>query len=129
MSEDRFDHIFIQPASFDASFAFYRDALGWEVKYEWGGPGEPKGANLSSGTMTVVLAEDHASEDKSKSHGINGTRPTIHLAVEDVMARYEEVNGTGFALFPPQRTHWGTVWFVARDPDGNLVAFEQKVGR
>jgi len=128
MSQDRFDHVFIQPESFDASLSFYRDGLGWEVRYEWGGPGQPRGANLSSGTMTVVLAEDHPSEDNSKSHGINGTRPTIHLAVEDVMARYEEVSKTGFALFPPQRTHWGTVWFVARDPDGNLVAFEQKGG-
>ena len=29
------------------------------------------------------------------------------------------------ALFAPEPTHWGTRWFVARDPDGNLIAFEQ----
>ena len=22
-------------------------------------------------------------------------------------------------------THWGTRWFVVKDPDGNLIAFEQ----
>jgi len=26
---DRFDHVFIEPAWFDASLAFYRDTLGW----------------------------------------------------------------------------------------------------
>jgi hypothetical protein len=30
------------------------------------------------------------------------------------------------ALFAPEATHWGTRWFVARDPDGNLIAFEQR---
>ena len=76
--------------------------------------------------MTVVIAEDHPTEDKSKSHGINGTRPTLHIAVKDVHAKYSEVSKSGRALFEPQQNHWGTTWFVAQDPDGNLVAFEQK---
>jgi uncharacterized glyoxalase superfamily protein PhnB len=125
MSTDRFDHVFIQPESYDTSLAFYRDALGWEVEFSWGEPGTPRGAGLSSGQMTVVIAEDHPTDDKSKSHGINGTRPTIHLAVADVDARYKEVAKSGSALFAPQKSHWGTRWFVAKDPDGNLIAFEQ----
>jgi hypothetical protein len=48
MASDRFDHVFVEPASSDVSLAFYRDALGWS-------------------------------------------------------------------------------WFVARDPDGNLIAFEQRL--
>ena len=128
MSKDRFDHIFIQPGSFDASLAFYRDSLGWEVMFSWGEPGLPRGAGLSSGGMTVVIAEDHPADDKSKTHGVSGTRPTIHLAVEDVHARYEEIQRCGRALFAPQRNHWGSTWFVAQDPDGNLIAFEQREG-
>ena len=126
MNPDRFDHVFIQPSSFEASLAFYRDGLGWQVQFAWGTEGQPRGACLTSGAMTVVLAEDHPTDDDSKSHGINGVRPTIHLDVEDVQARYTEVNKSGRALFPPQPTHWGTLWFVAQDPDGNLIAFEQK---
>ena len=76
--------------------------------------------------MMIVLAEDHSSQDKSKTHGINGTRPTLHLAVDDVDARYLEVSKNGGALFPPESTHWGTRWFLASDPDGNLIAFEQR---
>ena len=127
MADDRFDHIFIEPTSFDASLTFYRDSLGWQVLFSWGGEGSPRGAGLrSGGGMSVVLAERHPAVDHSKSHGINGTRPTVHVLVADIQARYEAVRQSGAALFAPERNHWGTTWFVARDPDGNLVAFEQK---
>jgi uncharacterized glyoxalase superfamily protein PhnB len=125
---DRFDHIFIQPSSFGASLAFYRHVLGCSVQFAWGGNGAPRGAGLSSGAMTVVLlAEPHPATDHSKSHGINGTRPTLHLRVDDVQARHAELHASGQALFAPERSHWGAWWFVARDPDGNLIAFEQSV--
>jgi uncharacterized glyoxalase superfamily protein PhnB len=126
MTQDRFDHVFVQPSSFDASLAFYRDALGWKVVFSWGENGEPRGVSLSSGAMSIVLAESHPADDKSKSHGINGTRPTIHLLVENIDQRYEQVSKAGAALFAPEATHWGTRWFVAKDPDGNLIAYEQK---
>jgi uncharacterized glyoxalase superfamily protein PhnB len=130
MEADRFDHLFVQPASYDASLAFYRDTLGWTVRHDWGGAGQPRGAVLASaGGMGLVLAEPHAADDHSKSHGINGTRPTLHLAVDDVDARYAELAARGAALFAPEATHWGTRWFVARDPDGNLIAFEQRDAR
>lgn len=126
MPQDRFDHVFVEPGSFDASLRFYRDALGWAVAYAWGEAGEPRGACLTSGDMSIVIAEPHPAADHSKSHGINGTRPTVHLVVDAIEQRYAEVAKSGAALFPPEKTHWGTVWFVARDPDGNLIAFEQK---
>ena len=128
MSQDRFDHVFLQPSSFEESLAFYRDSLGWQVLFSWGGNGAPRGAGLGSGAMTIVIAEHHSAEDKSKSHGINGTRPTLHLRVEDINQRYAALSKSGSTLFPPERNHWGTLWFVARDPDGNLIAFEQKDG-
>lgn len=126
MSPERFDHVFVEPASFDASIAFYRDVLGWSVRFAWGGNCEPRGAGLvSEGGMAIVLAEAHPAADRSKSHGINGTRPTLHLRVDDIDARHAALAARGAALFAPEATHWGTRWFVARDPDGNLIAFEQ----
>jgi len=124
MTRDRFDHVFVQPGSFDASLSFYRDSLGWEVQFSWGEDGAPRGVSLSSGAMTLVLAETHPTNDKSKTHGINGTCPTIHLAVENIDQRYQELRSV--ALFAPEATHWGSRWFVAKDPDGNLIAFEQR---
>ena len=128
MPHDRFDHLFVEPASFDASLAFYRDGLGWAPLFSWGGGGEPRGVCLASGEMRIVLAEPHPAQDKSKTHGINGTRPTLHLRVDDVDQRHAELAAKGLALFAPEHTHWGTRWFVARDPDGNLIAFEQPDG-
>ena len=127
MTQDRFDHVFVQPSSFNASLAFYRDAPGWKVMYSWGESGEPRGASLSSGAMSIVLAEPHPADDNSKSRGLNGTRPTIHLLVANVDERYEQVSATGAALFAPEAMHWGTRWFVAEDPDGNLIAYEQRI--
>jgi catechol 2,3-dioxygenase-like lactoylglutathione lyase family enzyme len=126
MPHDRFDHLFVQPASFDTSLAFYRDALGWPVLFDWGGPGQPRGACLGTEAMRIVLAEPHAADDKSKTYGINGTRPTLHLRVDSIDARHAELAAAGLALFAPEPTHWGTRWFVAKDPDGNLIAFEQE---
>ena len=126
MSVDRFDHVFVEPGAFESSLAFYRDTLGWNMSFAWGGDGEPRGAALRSGDMGIVIAEPHPAADKSKSHGINGTRPTLHLSVPDIDRRYAEL--AAVALFPPEATHWGTRWFVVRDPDGNLIAFEQPAG-
>ncbi len=127
MAEDRFDHVFIEPGSFDASLAFYRDVLGWPLLFSWGDDGSPRGAGLrSEGGTGVVLAERHAAADHSKSHGVHGTRPTLHLQVSDIHARHAALAASGTTLFAPERNHWGTLWFVARDPDGNLIAFEQK---
>jgi catechol 2,3-dioxygenase-like lactoylglutathione lyase family enzyme len=92
MAKDRFDHVFVEPTSFDASLAFYRGALGWTERFSWGGNGEPRGVSLASpGGMAIVLAEPHPATDHSKSHGINGTQPTLHLMVDDIEARHAEL--------------------------------------
>ncbi|HEU5295665.1 MAG TPA: MOSC domain-containing protein [Burkholderiaceae bacterium] len=44
MAHDQFDPVFIEPSSYDASLAFYRDGLGWQVLFAWGRDGEPRGA-------------------------------------------------------------------------------------
>ena len=124
-SADRFDHLFVEPASFDAAVAFYRDGLGWAERHAWGGAGEPRGIALDGGGVSIVLAERHAADDHSKSHGVAGVRPTVHLVVDDLDARHAALAAKGLALFAPEATHWGVRWFVVRDPDGNLIAFEE----
>jgi len=126
MTPDRFDHLFVQPGAFDASLAFYRDVLGWPLQFAWGGENQPRGASLGTDAVRIVIAESHPAADHSKSHDINGARPTLHLMVDDLDARYAQLAASGAALFAPEATHWGTRWFVVRDPDGNLIAFEQQ---
>lgn len=121
---DRFDHLFIEPASFDAALAFYRDTLGWSIDFQWGDEGTPRGAQLNGGGVRLVIAEDHPAEDHSKSGGIHGHRPTLHLRVDDLDARYQSLSDRSIVVVHPEATHWGTRWFVLRDPDGNLIAYE-----
>ena len=122
---DRFHHLFIRPADFDASLAFYRDVLGWAVTEDWGGNGKGRGAALSGGGMKVVLAERPA---ESKGDGADSHGPDVHLDIHDIDERYRALPKGTHVVIEPQATHWGTRWFVVRDPDGNLIAFEELHG-
>ena len=114
---DRFHHLFISPSNLEKSLAFYRDTLGWKVVRKWGGNGAGRGFVLSGGGIEVVLAENE---------GESGTpAPTVHIDVHDLDARFKSLPKGTQVVTKPEATHWGTRWFVVRDPDGNLIAFEE----
>ena len=113
---DRFHHLFIAPSDFEKSLAFYRDTLGWKVTRTWGGNGSGRGMVLSGGGIELVLSE--------KDRG-SGTRPAVHLDIHDLDARFRALPPGTNVVTKPEATPWGTRWFVVRDPDGNLIAFEE----
>lgn len=119
---DRFHHLFITPGDFDASVAFYRDVLGWSVTDTWGGNGSGRGASLSGGAVKVVIAEKHA--EGAADEGLGSARPNVHLDIHDVDKRFDNLPKGAHVVREPEETHWGTRWFVVKDPDGNLIAFE-----
>ncbi|MEO7744348.1 MAG: VOC family protein [Usitatibacter sp.] len=123
---DRFHHLFITPEDFDASLAFYRDVLGWSVTDTWGGNGKARGLSLSGGGVKVVIVE-RASES-SAAKGPGSARPNVHLDIHDIDKRFAKVPKGAHIVREPEETHWGTRWFVVRDPDGNLIAFEEVHG-
>ena len=122
---DRFHHLFIRPADFEASLAFYRDVLGWSVTDTWGGNGMERGAALSGGGVKVVLAERRA---ESTGNGSESNGPDVHLDIHDIDERFRSLPKGTHVVIEPQSTHWGTRWFVVRDPDGHLIAFEELYG-
>jgi catechol 2,3-dioxygenase-like lactoylglutathione lyase family enzyme len=123
---DRFHHLFIRPVDFEASLAFYRDVLGWSVGTTWGGNGKERGAVLSGGGVKVVIAERPA---ESSAGGGDLARPQVHLDIHDIDARFRSLPKGVHVVIEPEPTSWGTRWFVVRDPDGNLIAFEELHGR
>jgi len=129
MANDRFDHLFIAPSDFGRAVAFYRDSLGWTPVATWGGDGEPRGVILDGGTIEIVLAERHDTDDHSWSHGMNEHRPTVHLRVDNLDERFRELSSVAEVVVKPESTHWGTRWFVVKDPDGNLIAYEQPLSK
>jgi catechol 2,3-dioxygenase-like lactoylglutathione lyase family enzyme len=124
---DRFHHLFIQPANFDESLAFYRDILGWSVTEDWGDNGTQRGARLSGGGIEIVIAQRSGAATAKSEAGV--ARPTVHLDIHDIDTRFREVPKGAHVVTEPEATHWGTRWFVVRDPDGNLIAFEEVHGR
>lgn len=123
---DRFHHLFITPDDFDRSLAFYRDTLGWEVTETWGGKGQARGAVLSGGGVKVVLGERVA--ETTGDEGLGAAKPNLHLDIHDVNKRFARIPRGDHVVRAPESTHWGTRWFVLKDPDGNLIAFEQLHG-
>jgi catechol 2,3-dioxygenase-like lactoylglutathione lyase family enzyme len=123
----RFDHIFIAPKDWDSSFKFYHEILGWRVVSSWGEGSQERGAVLKSAEgMTVVIAEEHADMgDNAWISGFNGHRPTIHLNVPSVDNFYSELIDKNSVVIKPEDIHWGGRWTVLKDPDDNLIAFNQ----
>jgi catechol 2,3-dioxygenase-like lactoylglutathione lyase family enzyme len=119
---DRFHHLFFRTADFDKSLAFYRDTLGWDVTETWGGDGEARGAILSGGGVKVVIAEQHKDRKEEMP------APEVHLDIHDIDKRFSAMPKGDHVVTPPSATHWGTRWFVVRDPDGNMIAFEEVHG-
>jgi catechol 2,3-dioxygenase-like lactoylglutathione lyase family enzyme len=123
---DRFHHLYIEPVDYDASLAFYRDVLGWTVTEDWHAEGGNRGAVLSGGGMKVVLAERNGAAPPADA---SGSRPSIHLDIHDIDARFRALPKGAHVVSEPEPTHWGTRWFVVRDPDGNRIAFEEVHGK
>ena len=120
---DRFHHVLVTPSDFDKSVAFYRDVLGWVESGKWGAPGAGRGVMLSGGGMKIVIAEKAA--EGHADEGLGSIHPNIHLDIHDLDARFAALPKGTHVVKAPETTEWGTRWFVVRDPDGNLIAFEE----
>ncbi len=123
---DRFHHLFITPADFDASLAFYKEVLGWSVTDTWGGPGAGRGVALTGGGIKVVIAEKTSVGPTDE--GLGAGRPNVHLDIHDIDKRFAKMAKGAHVVREPEDTHWNTRWFVVKDPDGNLIAFEEVHG-
>jgi len=123
----KFDHLFIAPRDWDKSFKFYKDTLGWKVVSSWGEGTKERGAVLKSDQgMGVVIAEEHDNMgDQAWEKGFNGTRPTVHVNIDNVDQFFEKLPKGDHVVIKPETIHWGGRWVVLKDPDGNLIAFNQ----
>jgi len=120
---DRFDHLYIEPADFDASLKFYREVLGWQVMSEWRSGSGSRGVQLSGGAIRLVLAEH--SGLVTPRPGDRSHAPVIHLDIHDADARFAKIPPGDHIVTAPENNHWGTRCFVVRDPDGNRLAFNE----
>ncbi|MBL0124032.1 MAG: VOC family protein [Betaproteobacteria bacterium] len=123
---DRFHHFFIAQKDFDASLMFYRDTLGGKMMSEWTDNFGKRGAQLSGGGIKVVIAEEHgAMEMRDIAAKAHAHSATLHLDIHDPNARFAQIPAGNHVVIPPEDNNRGRRWFVVKDPDGNLIAFNE----
>lgn len=126
MISDRFDHLYICPRDYDVSLAFYVDVLGWRVLEAWSDDSGARGCEVSGGGVRIVIAEGVTNDESGDDPMIAGGRFTLHLDIHNLQKRFATIPAGDHIVRAPEPTHWGGTWFVVRDPDGNLIAFNDR---
>jgi uncharacterized glyoxalase superfamily protein PhnB len=119
----------------DASVAFYRDCLGFEVRMDvgsgtmrWitmGPPGQPDTSLL----LAPPAADPGITEDERRTITemmAKGTFGWIMLATKDLDGAFERLQATGADIVQePTEQPYGIRDCAVRDPAGNLVRIQQ----
>lgn len=126
MIADRFDHLFISPRNFDESLAFYVEKLGWIITETWKGEDGARGCELSSSGVKLVLAERGGKGGYPWEGSAADGRLMLHLDIHNLQKRFDAVPRGEHVIRKPEPQKLGPDWFVLQDPDGNLIAFNDR---
>ncbi|WP_141881685.1 VOC family protein [Homoserinimonas aerilata] len=118
----------------DASLAFYRDALGLELRNEVANDGF-RWLTLSTAEqpeVEIVLSQPHAGRSQEDGDALaamlaKGELPGLLFRASDLDAAFEKVQASGNAeiLQEPTDQFWGVRDAAFRDPAGNMVRISQ----
>jgi catechol 2,3-dioxygenase-like lactoylglutathione lyase family enzyme len=120
----------------DASLAFWRDALGFEVrndvgegKMRWirvGAPGQPDTSILLAPPVVDPGVTDNERRTVAEMMA-KGTYGWILLATEDLDGIFERVQASGAEVVQePMAQDYGVRDCAFRDPAGNLVRIQER---
>jgi uncharacterized glyoxalase superfamily protein PhnB len=123
---------FIQVHDPDLALAFYRDALGLDVrndvareKFRWITVGSPSQPGMSI-VLTNYLNGSPADNDEIASLVAKGALGGLHFQTDDLDSAFKKVSAAGAEVVSePADQPWGTRDFAVRDPSGNLVRVDQ----
>jgi uncharacterized glyoxalase superfamily protein PhnB len=117
----------------DVALAFYRDALGLEVRldvardgFRWitvGAPSQP-GVEI---VLTNYLAGSPADNDALAGLLAKGALNGVHFQSDDLDATFERLRAAAAEIVQePADQPWGVRDGAVRDPSGNLVRIDQQ---
>jgi uncharacterized glyoxalase superfamily protein PhnB len=119
----------------DASLAFYRDVLGFEVRNEVGYSGMrwiTVGPPNQPGTSIVLyppFASPGITDDERRTIAemmAKGTYAMINLATEDLDGAFDRVQASDAEIVQePTEQPYGVRDFAVRDPAGNMVRIQE----
>jgi predicted enzyme related to lactoylglutathione lyase len=129
-------HCFIAVHDHDAALAFYRDALGLEirldVKYEgmrWVTMGPKEQPDVSI-VLEPPLADPNASQADRKVMSellAKGLLRGVNFATDNCDATFEHIRASGAEVMQePMDQAYGVRDCSFRDPSGNMIRFSQK---
>jgi len=118
----------------DASLAFYRDTLGFEVRNDvkyggmhWitvGPPGQPTSIVLYPPAATPGLTDDERAAIAEMM--AKGTYASINLATPDLDGAFERIQaGDAEVVQEPTDQPYGVRDCAFRDPSGNLIRIQE----
>jgi catechol 2,3-dioxygenase-like lactoylglutathione lyase family enzyme len=116
----------------DHALAFYRDALGLELRndvargdFRWitvGAASQPDVAIVLTNYLNGSPADGDAVAALVAKGALNG----VHFHTDDLDATFEKLRASGAEIVQePTNQPWGTRDFAVRDPSGNLVRIDQ----
>ena len=116
----------------DLALAFYRDALGLELRndvakgdFRWitvGAASQPGVAIVLTNYLNGSPADGDALAALVAKGALNG----VHFHTDDLDATFEKLRAAGAEIVQePTDQPWGTRDFAVRDPSGNLVRIDQ----
>lgn len=116
----------------DVALAFYRDALGLEVRsdvaresFRW----ITVGATSQPGVEVVLTNYLHGSPadgDAIATLVAKGAMNGVHFHTDDLNAAFERLRAHGAEIVEePTRQPWGVFDGAVRDPSGNLIRIDQ----
>lgn len=116
----------------DLALAFYRDALGLEVRndvaredFRWitvGAASQPDVAIVLTNYLNGSPADRGALAALLAKGALNG----VHFRSDDLDATFDKVRAADAEIVQePTEQPWGTRDFALRDPSGNLVRIDQ----
>jgi catechol 2,3-dioxygenase-like lactoylglutathione lyase family enzyme len=117
----------------DEALAFYRDALGLEVRNDVASGGF-RWVTLGSAAqpgLEIVISEPHAGRSQADGDALQelltkGVLPNIVFSSDDLDATFEKVLASGAeVLQEPIDQPWGPRDCAFRDPSGNMVRISQ----
>ena len=123
---------FVQVHDPDLALAFYRDALGLELRDDVASEGfrwTTVGAASQPGVAIVLtnyLCGSPADGDALAALVAKGALNGVHFHTDDLDATFEKVRASGAEIVQePTAQPWGTRDCAVRDPSGNLVRIDQ----
>ena len=126
---------FLRHTDPDATLAFYRDTLGFEVRNDVGYSGMrwitvgPPGQTDTSIVLTPPAADPGVTEEERRTIAemmAKGTFGHLILATADLDDAFEQVQASGAEVVQePAEQHWGDRDCAFRDPAGNLVRIQE----